>query len=41
MLAEAERQLWTQMSFSAAEENFHAGARHGAVVDHQQRFLRA
>jgi hypothetical protein len=28
-LAEAERPLWTQMSFSAAEENFHAGARHG------------
>jgi hypothetical protein len=21
--------LWSQMSFSAAEENFHAGARHG------------
>jgi gamma-glutamyl:cysteine ligase YbdK (ATP-grasp superfamily) len=29
MLAEAERPLWTQMSFSAAEENFYAGARHG------------
>jgi hypothetical protein len=29
VLAEAERPLWTQMSFSAAEENFHAGARHG------------
>jgi hypothetical protein len=28
-LAEAERPLWTQMSFSAAEENFHSGARHG------------
>ncbi|GIM92416.1 glutamate--cysteine ligase [Paractinoplanes toevensis] len=28
-LAEAERPLWTQMSFSAAEENFHACARHG------------
>ncbi|HEY7273955.1 MAG TPA: glutamate--cysteine ligase [Actinoplanes sp.] len=28
-LAEAERPLWTQMSFSAAEENFHAGARYG------------
>ena len=27
MLAEAERPIWTQMSFSAAEENFHAGAR--------------
>ena len=29
MLAEAERPVWSQMSFSAAEENFHAGARHG------------
>src|SRR5829696_1849352 len=29
VLAEAERPLWTQMSFSAAEENFHAGARAG------------
>ena len=29
VLAEAERPVWTQMSFSAAEENFHAGARHG------------
>jgi hypothetical protein len=29
MLAEDERPLWTQMSFSAAEENFHAGARDG------------
>ena len=29
MLAEADRPLWSQMSFSAAEENFHAGARHG------------
>jgi hypothetical protein len=28
-LAEAERPVWTQMSFSAAEENFHTGARHG------------
>jgi hypothetical protein len=28
-LAEHERPLWSQMSFSAAEENFHAGARHG------------
>jgi hypothetical protein len=28
-LAEAERPIWTQMSFSAAEENFHTGARHG------------
>jgi hypothetical protein len=29
MLAEDERPLWSQMSFSAAEENFHAGARGG------------
>jgi hypothetical protein len=29
MLAEADRPLWSQMSFSAAEENFHAGARDG------------
>jgi hypothetical protein len=29
MLAEAERPVWSQMSFSAAEENFHNGARHG------------
>jgi gamma-glutamyl:cysteine ligase YbdK (ATP-grasp superfamily) len=28
-LAEADRPLWTQMSFAAAEENFHAGARLG------------
>lgn len=28
-LAEAERPLWSQMSFSAAEENFHAAARQG------------
>ncbi len=28
-LAEDERPIWSQMSFSAAEENFHAGARHG------------
>ncbi len=27
--AEAERPVWSQMSFSAAEENFHAGAREG------------
>jgi hypothetical protein len=32
VLAEAERPLWTQMSFSAAEENFHAGARHGIAA---------
>ena len=29
MLAEEERPIWSQMSFSAAEENFHAGARDG------------
>jgi hypothetical protein len=28
-LAEADRPIWTQMSFSAAEENFHNAARHG------------
>src|ERR687890_88243 len=28
-LVEEERPLWTRMSFSAAEENFHAGARDG------------
>ncbi|QSR26200.1 glutamate--cysteine ligase [Nocardioides aromaticivorans] len=28
-LAENERPLWSQMSFSAAEENFHAAAEHG------------
>ena len=28
-LAEEDRPLWTQMSFSAAEENFHVGARDG------------
>ncbi len=28
-LVDAERPIWTQMSFSAAEENFHAGARDG------------
>jgi hypothetical protein len=28
-LSEADRPLWTQMSFSAAEENFHVGARDG------------
>lgn len=28
-LATQERPVWTQMSFSAAEENFHSGARHG------------
>ena len=29
VLADDDRPLWTQMSFSAAEENFHAGARDG------------
>ncbi len=28
-LAEHERPLWSQMSFSAAEENFHVGAKQG------------
>ena len=28
-LAESERPLWSQMSFSAVEENFHAAAEHG------------
>src|SRR5689334_17812550 len=28
-LAEQDRPVWTQMSFGAAEENFHNGARHG------------
>ena len=32
MLAEAERPIWTQMSFSAAEENFHTCARHGIAA---------
>ena len=32
-LAEAERPMWTQMSFSAAEENFHTGARDGIDAD--------
>jgi hypothetical protein len=32
MLAEAERPIWTQMSFSAAEENFHSCARHGIAA---------
>ncbi|GAB1641201.1 glutamate--cysteine ligase [Krasilnikovia sp. MM14-A1259] len=31
-LADAERPLWTQMSFHAAEENFHSGARHGIAA---------
>ena len=29
MLADEERPIWSRMSFSAAEENFHAGARDG------------
>jgi hypothetical protein len=29
VLVEEDRPLWTQMSFSAAEENFHVGARDG------------
>ena len=29
VLADDDRPVWTQMSFSAAEENFHAGARDG------------
>jgi hypothetical protein len=29
VLVDEDRPLWTQMSFSAAEENFHAGARDG------------
>jgi gamma-glutamyl:cysteine ligase YbdK (ATP-grasp superfamily) len=29
VLAEDERPVWTRLSFSAAEENFHAGARRG------------
>jgi hypothetical protein len=29
VIAEAERPVWSQMSFLAAEENFHAGAREG------------
>ena len=28
-LADEDRPIWTQMSFSAAEENFHSAARHG------------
>jgi hypothetical protein len=32
VLADEDRPLWTQMSFSAAEENFHACARHGIAA---------
>jgi hypothetical protein len=31
-LAEDERPIWSQMSFSAAEENFHSGARDGIAA---------
>jgi Glutamate-cysteine ligase family 2(GCS2) len=31
-LAEDERPIWSQMSFSAAEENFHVGARDGIAA---------
>jgi hypothetical protein len=31
-LAESDRPLWSQMSFSAAEENFHTCARHGLAA---------
>jgi hypothetical protein len=29
-MAEAERPIWTQMSFAAAEDNLHSAARHGS-----------
>jgi hypothetical protein len=32
MLAEADRPVWSQMSFSAAEENFHSCARQGIAA---------
>src|SRR4051795_10630234 len=32
VLADEDRPLWTQMSFSAAEENFHSGARDGITA---------
>ena len=32
-LAESERPLWSQMSFSAAEENFHVAARDGIEAE--------
>ncbi len=32
MLAEAERPVWSQMSFTAAEDNFHAAAREGIAA---------
>ncbi|HWH01502.1 MAG TPA: glutamate-cysteine ligase family protein [Pilimelia sp.] len=31
-LAEADRPVWSQLTFSAAEENFHAGARRGIAA---------
>jgi len=31
-LAEADRPIWTQMTFSAAEENFHSAARDGITA---------
>jgi hypothetical protein len=31
-LAEAERPIWTQLSFAAARENLHNGARHGIAA---------
>jgi hypothetical protein len=31
-LAEADRPIWTQLTFGAAEENFHAGARRGMAA---------
>jgi gamma-glutamyl:cysteine ligase YbdK (ATP-grasp superfamily) len=31
-LAEQDRPIWTQMSFNAAEENFHSGARYGIAA---------
>ncbi|HEX6968092.1 MAG TPA: glutamate--cysteine ligase, partial [Micromonosporaceae bacterium] len=31
-LAEADRPIWTQLPFGAAEENFHAGARRGLAA---------
>src|SRR5258708_13276463 len=32
-LAEAQRPIWTQMSFATAAENLHAAARHGIEAD--------
>ena len=33
LMANQERPLWTQMSFSAASENFAAGVRHGIAAE--------